>query len=87
MVARAAFHLQRRLIEPQDAGIVRDRQVAEKPVGEQLLGVGRHLRHRRVQVGVILFAQLVQMVELGLVEPLQHQRDAAGSTARSRASL
>src|ERR1022692_623591 len=73
VVARAAFHLQRRLVKAQDAGLVRHRQIAEEPVREQLFGIGRHLRDRGVQVGMILFAQLVQVVQFGLVEALQHQ--------------
>src|ERR1039458_8732896 len=73
VVARAAFHLQRRLVKAQDAGLVRHRQIAEEPLREQLFGIGRHLRDRGVQVGMILFALLVQVVQFGLVEALQHQ--------------
>ena len=86
MIARAAFHFQRHLVQILHRRLLGQPNAAKEPVGEQLLLVRRKLHHLAIQVGVVLLLELVEVVEFGFVEPLEH-RALLRRARRSRASL
>ena len=67
MIAGAALHFKRRLVELEDTGSSETAKSAEEPVGQQLLFVRATSPPLRIQVRVIFLLKFVQVVQFGLV--------------------
>ena len=72
MVARALFHLEGGFVEVFDARSFPHMDAAEEPVGEELVLVPGKFHYFAIEVRVVFFFELVEVVEFGFVEALEH---------------
>src|SRR6266542_6606278 len=72
MIPRAPLHLERRLVQRKDALLSGHRDIAKKPVFEQLRLITGEIHYFPIEVGVIFLLELMEVIQFGFVEPLEY---------------